>query len=142
MPIAPWVYIHDATPGAPYLHTLQARLPAATCFELGVHSSDDSSSLLPAARMVARILLGELDQRVVLIRGNEGTLSERVRTSNALKTAAIKHGCNFASVNISASDNGTTDLEQWGTNHLEVKAEDVDATTEKIFKWLCMLFWL
>ncbi|RVX70943.1 hypothetical protein B0A52_06100 [Exophiala mesophila] len=141
-PIAPWIYVFDATPGAPYLHTLQARLPSVVCFDLGGHSPGDSS-LVPTARVVAQILLGKHDEQIVLVRGSEGTLKERIRTANALHTAAIKHDCNFASINISTADDETTkqgSQVEWGTNHLEIKVEDVEATTEKIFKWLFTAF--
>ena len=131
-PIAPWIYVNDPKLGLPYADTLKTMLPAVETYEIGDKTADEA---------ISRILAAELMDKVVLIHGSHEDSSDNITRSNLFKAAAIKRGCNYASVNLYVDEADaivSNDLSKWGSNHLELQAgQDVRATAKKIFQWLC-----
>jgi hypothetical protein len=145
-PIAPWLYINDPKEGIPHIDHLYTMIPNST----KVNNPTDNK----ATQFLTDSLLTNLTKSdIPLIADNYSesseNLSKKLVTANAVRDAAIKHGCNFVSINIYEGEGTGTkkeDLEKWGTNHLEIKAGADDdeksqkEVAEKIYRWLCKLF--
>ncbi|KIX05426.1 uncharacterized protein Z518_06298 [Rhinocladiella mackenziei CBS 650.93] len=143
LPRAPVLYLNDPTTGVPHARYLRDMIPLCV---LVFHPGEDlpvttDSSLTAAEILTADLRAGHFGDSVAIISDNvtDSMANDKIRTATHIRQGAIKHGSNFASVNLYL-ESGTppADKDKWGTNHLELCVSNltVKEVAEKVYRWL------
>lgn len=142
LPKAPVIYLNDPTTDIPHARYLRDMI--GSCI-IAFHSPDDvptGSTVSSAEVLTADLRNGYFDHSVVIINDNltDSKAADKLSTATHCREETIKHGCNFASVNLYLKDGTPTeDLKSWGTNHLDLCVANltVKEVAEKVYRWLC-----
>jgi hypothetical protein len=137
LPLAPWIYINDTTRETTEVaDALSALIPETSANHLAKIASTNIEQALQSADQ--NTLPGEA---LIIFAGFEKNQITAAHDANYHREAAIRHGRNFASVNITSEtteDVASGIKPDWGTNHLHLKTNGgIQKTAESIFKWLC-----
>lgn len=133
LPLTPLLYINDPQPDTPSITAISAVIP--------------STRVIPCCKQRDALFdhyrSNESKESVAIITSHHSDDKDhKLRTSLATywKTAAIKQGRNFASVNLYLKSGTPAEkLKDWGTNHLDLNIAQLSpgATADKVYKWLC-----
>jgi hypothetical protein len=147
---APVLYINDPTTGLPHARYVRDMIPACNLIfnspnEVLLEMSPLEVRVNKGEMLTADLRNGDLDGSVAIIGdGLEDSKTDgKIAMARHVRVEAIKHGCNFASINL-YHEQGTPaeDKDLWGTNHLELGITNmsVKEVAEKIYHWLCMYY--
>jgi len=145
LPKAPVLYLNDPTVGVPHAHALRSMIPSCA---ISSHSPEDvpADCAVSAAELcTAGVREGRYDDGILMISDcrRDAETGDKIRTAAHCREETIKHGCNFASVNLYL-EQGTPvdDRKKWGTNHLELCVTNltVAEVCEKVHRWLYEAF--
>ncbi len=148
LPKAPVLYINDPSTDLPHARYVRDMIPACNLIfhvrdQAAACELEEEPGVSKAEMLTADLRNGHLDGSVAIISDGlvDSKTADKIATASHVRTEAIKHGCNFASVNL-YHEQGTpaADKTKWGTNHLELRitSMSVEEVAEKIYHWLCM----
>ncbi len=125
MPKAPWVYVNDPTPDSLYARKLASLIPDVLHF------------ILHPAASTASVEIPKKPKSLVLITDpkTDHDQCRKIQTATEFKEQAIKIGANFASINIMMDMSNVRDIDNFGTNHLNIAG--APGISDRIYKWLC-----
>lgn len=144
-PMTPVIYLNDPSPDFPHARHLRDMIPSGVIGFLspGRFPPEQDTNSTALEWLLADFRKGDFDDCVLVVKDDltDSETADKIAAANRCHEETIKHGCNFASVNLYLED-GTpsTELKKWGTNHLELCVANltVKEVVEKIYRWLCM----
>ncbi|KIV83998.1 hypothetical protein PV11_05978 [Exophiala sideris] len=145
LPQAPIVYINDPTEDLRYAHYLRDLIPNCTCIPLPDKELLNNSFGTELDTLSVKVAAGSPDDGIVLLceSGPDSKPAEKINTVKLFREEAIKHGRNFASVNLSSMESVTSGSKlDWGTNHLEMhlRGQSTEEVANKVYHWLFNAF--
>lgn len=141
IPKAPFIYVNDPTPNGIFVTQLTKLIPKTIRVTLSPHP-DHSICYLNTMR--------SSDHRDTVFifadyKSHDQEESQK-KAANLVRTAAIRVGSNFASINIHCDSDGSIKTRHWGGNHLDipittyaefVNSIEAHSQAQIIYKWLC-----
>lgn len=133
LPLTPILYINDPQFEGPNIDAISAVIPSTSIITRKAYQPTSINDFfrIPASKETVLIIADNQSD------DDHGT---KISFSYECKTASIKHGCNFASINLYLqSSTPPTKLKDWGTNHLDLCIARLapEETADKVYKWLC-----
>lgn len=125
IPKAPWIYINDPTPDSVHANELAALIPDVIRLTVAEAAFAGKPKLPKAHKSVVLIIDSKSDYES----------SQKQKSSKQLNESAIKLGTNFASIDIKRDMSKVSEIDAFGTNHLNVAG--VPGIATGIYKWLC-----
>jgi len=125
IPKAPWIYINDPTPDSVHASELAALIPDVIRLTVAEAAFAGKPKLPKAHKSVVLIIDSKSDYES----------SQKQESLKQFSESAIKLGTNFASIDIKRDMSKVSEIDAFGTNHLNVA--DVPGIATRIYKWLC-----
>ncbi|EXJ83144.1 hypothetical protein A1O1_06763 [Capronia coronata CBS 617.96] len=141
LPLAPVVYVNDPFANMPHTIQLCDMIASSTIVYLAKVDMPRGFPVQGRDKVASEIRNGAFDKNITIINENyiDSQTKDKIDTVNLLREEAIKHGCNFVSVNLYVNK-GTQkeDISKWGTNHLDCCIGDMTPkqVAERIQKFL------
>ncbi len=143
LPKAPIIYLNDPVKDMPHARYVRDMIPGGI-LAFGPREDKQAQTSPPISLEMIQhhIQRGRFNDRILVVGDNQPETRSKVKieTAKEFQEHAIKHGCNFASVNL-YTEQGTPagDKKKWGTNHLDlcIKNLSVKDVAEKVYQWLC-----
>jgi hypothetical protein len=144
LPKAPIIYLNDPVKDMPHARYVRDMIPGAI-LAFGPREDKKPVNNPPVTLgMIQRHIGIRLNDRILVVGDNQPDTRFKVKieTAKEFQEHAIKHGCNFASVNL-YTEQGTPAAgdkkKKWSANHLDLCIKDlsVEDVAEKVYHWLC-----
>ncbi|KAK5453594.1 hypothetical protein LTS15_006780 [Exophiala xenobiotica] len=146
LPKAPIVYLNDPVKDMPHARYVRDMIPEAI-LAFGPREDKKPHNNPPVTLgMIQRHIGIRLNDRILVVGDNQPDTRTKVKieTAKEFQDHAIKHGCNFASVNLYTEQGAPAGdkKKKWSTNHLDLCIKDlsVEDVAEKVYHWLFTVF--
>ncbi|KAK7897110.1 hypothetical protein LTR67_004999 [Exophiala xenobiotica] len=147
LPKAPIIYLNDPVKDMPHARHVRDMIPGAI-LAFGPREDKKPVNNPPVTLgMIQRHIGIRLNDRILVVGDNQPDTRSKVKieTAKEFQEHAIKHGCNFASVNL-YTEQGTPAAgdkkKKWSANHLDlcIKDSSVEDVAVKVYHWLFTVF--